>query len=249
MGAFKPQRTRRFFNGRRSPRHGLSNRVLIVSDDPQLRRFVTIGLGANGYEVIEIETIDDGVRALRSVAPDLVLTGVDECDALVREMKAATKVLGSIPVILLSDESSAARGAEIMELPANASIARPFAIGELLAQVRAALGERRDVEQDGVVLAGDVRMDFVRRVITKGGREVHLSRREYDLLQCLASNPDHVVGQRQILKAVWGPGHVQDTQYLRVYIQQLRQKLEDDPAAPRLLVTELGIGYRLRTGE
>jgi two-component system KDP operon response regulator KdpE len=172
---------------------------------------------------------------------------MDDCDALIREVKAATATLGPVPVILLSANAGQAGQVEAGDLPANASAVRPFTIIELLARVRAALGQPQGVEREGVLVAGDVRMDFARRVITKNGREIHLSRREYDLLQCLASNPDHVLGQKQILKTVWGADHLNDKQYLRVYIQQLRQKLENDPAVPRLLVTELGIGYRLRT--
>jgi two-component system KDP operon response regulator KdpE len=170
---------------------------------------------------------------------------MDECEALMPEVTGEGRGLGPVPLILLSRVPLGAKRAVAPELPAGVSVVRPFAIAELLSRVHAALGQPQDVDGDEVLQAGNVRMDFTRRVITKCGREVRLSRREYDLLQCLAANPDHVVEQRQILKAVWGEGHMDDTHYLRVHMRQLRRKLEDHPAAPCLLVTEPGVGYRL----
>jgi two-component system KDP operon response regulator KdpE len=151
-----------------------------------------------------------------------------------------------VPIIVLSVRAAEMDKVEALDRGADDYVPKPFGIGELMARVRAALRQHPTDAKTDSLRVGDIHFDFARRVVTKAGAEVHLSKREYELLRALAAKPDHVLTHREILLAVWGPAHVEDTAYLRVYVNQLRQKLETDPGVPRLIVTEPGVGYRFR---
>ena len=221
--------------------------ILVIDDEPQIRKFLRISLGANGYEVMEAENAAAGIEMLQRRKTDLVILDLGLPDMDGQEAISAIRQAGSVPIIVLSVRATEVDKVEALDRGADDYVVKPFGIGELMARVRAALRQRPEEEDLDVVQAGPIRMDFARRVVTRDGEEVHLSKREYELLQFLASSPDHVLTHRQILKSVWGPAHVEDTAYLRVYVNQLRQKLEGDSAQPRLIVTEPGVGYRLRT--
>jgi len=222
-------------------------RILVVDDEPQIRRFLRISLGANGYEVIEAEAAGAGIAAAQASAIDLIILDLGLPDMDGQEAITAIREFSFVPILVLSVRSSETDKVEALDRGANDYMVKPFGIGELMARVRAALRQRSDDETDVAALQiGSLRLDFTRRVVTKDGNEVHLSKREYDLLHFLASNADHVLTHKQILKSLWGPAHADDTAYLRVYINQLRQKLESDPSAPKIIVTEPGVGYRLR---
>ena len=226
------------------------SRILVVDDEPQIRKFLRISLGANGYEVTEAGNAKEGIEAARVQKPDVVILDLGLPDMDGQEAISAIRELGDMPILVLSVRASEADKVEALDRGASDYVVKPFGIGELMARLRAAMRRRSAAEKAGqIVQAGPVKMDFARHIVTRNGEEVRLSKREFELLKFLASSPDHVLTHSQILKAVWGPAHVEDTAYLRVYVNQLRQKLEDDPSEPKLILTELGIGYRLRVAE
>ena len=227
-------------------------RILIVDDEPQIRRFMRISLAANGYDVIEAETGEQGVERASAENPDLVILDLGLPDMEGHEAISAIRAASAVPILVLSVRAEETDKVEALDRGANDYVVKPFGIGELMARIRVALraATGRDKEDDpggdGLTI-GTLVMDFERRIVARDGQEIRLSRKEYDLLQILARKPDHVITHRQILRDVWGPAHVQDMAYLRVYVNQLRQKLEDNPAEPKLIVTEPGVGYRLKT--
>jgi two-component system KDP operon response regulator KdpE len=223
-------------------------RILVVDDEPQIRKFLRISLGANGHEVIEAETANLGVDLARTRKVDLVILDLGLPDMDGQEAISAIRETSTVPIIVLSVRAQEVDKVEALDRGADDYVVKPFGIAELMARVRAALRQKgEEADECEVLRVGDLQMDFSRRVVTREGEEVHLSKREYELLHYLAGAPDHVLTHKQILKSVWGPAHTEDTAYLRVYVNQLRQKLETDPSAPRLILTEPGVGYRLAT--
>lgn len=225
----------------------MSARVLVVDDEPQIRRFLRISLAANGYAVGEAETADEGIAAARAAPPDLVILDLGLPDRDGQEVISEIRGFSVVPILVLSVRADEFDKVEALDRGATDYVVKPFGIAELMARVRAALRARAPALE--VVTAGAVTVDLSRRVVRRDGAEVRLSKKEWELLAMFARYPDHVLTHRQILKEVWGPAHVDDTAYLRVYVNQLRQKLEADPAQPALLVNDPGVGYRLRTGE
>jgi len=223
-------------------------RILVIDDEPQVRKFLRISLGANGYAVIEAENAAGGVLSARADRPDLVILDLGLPDMDGQEVISLVRQDSDVPIIVLSVRAQELDKVEALDRGANDYVVKPFSVGELMARVRAGLRRRGGKESTDVVEAGAVRIDLVRRVVTKDGEEMHLSKKEWELLAMFARHPDHVLTHRQILKEVWGPAHVDDTAYLRVYVNQLRQKLEPDPGQPTLLVTDPGVGYRLKGG-
>ncbi len=221
--------------------------ILIVEDDPQIRRFLRATLTAEGYLYSEALTAEEGVQQANTRRPDLILLdlGLPDRDGLdvIRRVREASQT----PIVVLS-----ARGREndkiaALDLGADDYVAKPFGVGELLARIRAAL--RRSaaaaMPQGAALRFGRVEVDLDKRLVRVGGEDVHLTPNEYRLLQVLLKYPGKVLTQRQLLSEVWGANHVEQAQYLRVYIAQLRRKLEADPTRPKHLQTEPGIGYRL----
>jgi len=225
-------------------------RLLVVDDEPQIRRFLRTSLSAHGYDVIEAES---GVAALRmatTAKPDLVILdlGLPDEDgiAIIRRVREWSKV----PILVLSARGDEAVKVAALDEGADDYVTKPFGMNELLARLRAALRHRLQEQGAEPNLAfGPVAVDLAHRVVTRDGQEVKLSPREYDLLRQLVIHAGKVLTHQHLLREVWGPAHTQDTQYLRVYIGQLRQKLEADPTHPQYLLTEPGVGYRLRVEE
>lgn len=221
-------------------------RVLVVDDEPPIRRFLRTSLSAQGYEVAEAE---DGAAALEAIArrePDLLILdlGLPGLDGLevIRRLRGSGAAL---PVIVLSSRVDEAGKVEALDLGADDYVTKPFGMDELLARLRAAL--RHKLQQRGerpLFRSGDLTVDLVRRIVTVRGGEIRLSPREYDLLRLLVAHAGKVLTHRMILKEVWG-GET-DVQYLRIYIRQLRQKIESEPERPRHILTETGVGYRLQ---
>ena len=222
-------------------------RVLVVDDEPPIRRLLRTSLAAQGYDIIEAE---DGSKALEEVrrrSPDLLvldlgLPGIDGLE-VIRRLRGSGV---SLPIIVLSSRVDEAGKVEALDLGADDYVTKPFGVEELLARIRTAM--RHKLQQQGerpLFRSGDLTVDLVRRVVTVRGEEVKLSPREYDLLRILVAHAGKVLTHRFILKEVWG-GET-DIQYLRIYIRQLRQKIEPDPERPHHILTETGVGYRLRT--
>ena len=222
--------------------------ILVIEDDAQIRRFLRATLTAEDYQFHEAVSAREGIAQAAARQPDLVLLdlGLPDQDGLevIREIRRWSQV----PVVVLSARGQEKDKIAALDLGADDYVAKPFAVGELLARIRAALRRAAPAAADGAdnaIRFGDVEADFEKRQITVGGREVHLTPNEYKLLQVLIKHAGRVVTQRQLLNEVWGPQHTEQSQYLRVYVAQLRRKLERDPARPRYLQTEPGVGYRL----
>lgn len=220
--------------------------VLVIEDEPQIRRFLRASFDAEGYRVVESAsgrraTIDATSHKSDLAIVDLGLPDVDGIDVIRR-----IRQWSSMPVIVLSARTQERTKIEALDAGANDYITKPFGVGELLARVRAALRHRSRLADGGNVLRlGDAIVDLDRRAATRAGQPLHLTPIEFRLLATLARHLGMVVTHRELLSEVWGPTHADDTHYLRIYAKQLRDKLEADPVRPRYLVTETGVGYRL----
>lgn len=220
--------------------------VLIVDDEAQIRRFLRISLETNGYRVYEVENGQDAIARVAQSRPDLVILdmGLPDMDGL--EVLKRLREWTNTPVIILSVRDADRDKIAALDTGADDYLTKPFSVEELLARIRVAQRHATpDAEQ--IFTAGDVQVDLTRRLVTHKGEPVKLTPTEYALLRLLIQNAGKVLTHHQILKAVWGPEYIEETHYLRVYFAQLRQKLEDDPALPRLILTEPGVGYRLAT--
>lgn len=221
-------------------------RVLVVDDEPQILRALRAALRGHGYDV---QTAQDGEEALDLLAThppdvmilDLVMPGKSGFD-VVREVRTWSQ----IPIIVLSARGGEHDKVTALDLGADDYLTKPFGADELLARIRVALRHRAEASSTPIVTAahGDVTVDLARRTVTRGGETMHLTRTEWNVLLELARHPGKVLTQRMLLVAVWGPEFAEEAQYLRVYINQLRRKLEANPARPRILLTEPGVGYR-----
>lgn len=221
-------------------------RVLVVDDEPAIHRFLTPALQANDYEVLKAETGSGALRQIAADAPDIVILDLGLPDMDGKDVIARVREWSSVPIIVLSARDREAEKIAALDRGADDFVNKPFGVGELMARLRAALRHRMQRNGETPVLSiGGLEIDVPRRRVTWQGSEVSLSPKEFDLLAFLARHAGKVVTHRQILTAVWGPAHEHDTQYLRVYVGQIRQKIEPNPSDPRFIVTEPGIGYRL----
>ena len=221
-------------------------RILIVDDEPQILRLLTVALNAAGYESFTAESGAAALKLAATGAPDLIVLDLGLPDRDGKDVLREMRLFSDAPVIILSARDREAEKIEALDLGADDYVEKPFGIGELTARMRTALRRRagqakdvKSVEVDGVV------MDFERRLVTRDGVPIRLTPKEYDLLAVLLRNAGRVVTHAQILRTVWGPAHVQDTQYLRVFIGLLRAKIERDPTSPTIIKTEPGVGYRV----
>lgn len=224
-------------------------RVLVIDDEPAIRRFLRVSLAAQGYLVLEAESGESGYALLQRntvgvVILDLGLPGVSGLDILKRLREGGS----SMPVIVLSSRSDEGGKVAALDMGADDYVTKPFGVDELLARIRAAVRHR--LQQEGerpIFKSGDLAVDLVHRVVTVGGAEVKLTPREYDLLRLLVMHAGKVLTHKFLLREVWGSET--DVQYLRIYIRTLRQKIEADPVQPALIQTEQGVGYRLKIFE
>jgi two-component system KDP operon response regulator KdpE len=220
--------------------------VLIVDDEPPIRRFLRTSLAAQDYEVIEAGNGAEAIRAMASAAPDLVILDLGLPDMNGTEVISAIRGTSPVPIIVLSVRNDERGKVEALDLGADDYVTKPFGMEELVARIRTALRHRfQEKGETPVFVAGDLSVDLVRRIVKRSGAEVKLSPKEYDLLRLLVENAGKVLTHRHLLAKVWGPAHTEDAQYLRVFIRSLRHKLEADPARPALILTEPGVGYRL----
>jgi len=221
--------------------------VLIVDDEPQILRFLEPALKAGEFEVITAMTAAQAVKTAATKAPDLILLdlGLPDKDGkdVIRELRSWSQV----PIIVLSARDREVEKIEALDLGANDYINKPFGIGELLARIRVHLRERKGEEAaTNIYQSNGITINIAKHTITKNGQPVHLTPKEFDLVALLVKNSDRVLTHKHILNVIWGPAHMHDVQYLRVMIGQIRQKIESDPSDPEILLTEAGIGYRLK---
>jgi two-component system KDP operon response regulator KdpE len=222
----------------------------VVEDEPQVMRFLRATLVANGYSLFEAAT---GAQALTEAAtrsPDLILLdlGLPDFDGV--ELTRRLREWSKTPIIVISARGREGDKVQALDAGADDYLTKPFGVAELLARMRVALRNASRASAgpgEPVFRTGDLAVDLSARTVSLSGREVHLTRTEYNLLALLVRHAGKVVTHRQLLREVWGPGSVEHSHYLRVYMGQLRHKLEQDPARPRYLETEIGVGYRLRT--
>ncbi len=222
-------------------------RILVVDDEVPIRRFLRISLSAAGHTVVEAERGGEALAIIGADPPDLVVLDLGLPDMDGQEVISAIRETNAVPILVLSVRAGEVDKVEALDRGAEDYVSKPFGTAELMARIRVMLRRGGGAVAPTIVQAGAVQIDLERRLVSRAGAELRLSRREYELLSCLASQPDHVLTHQQILRSVWGPAHVEDTAYLRVYVNQLRQKLEADPAQPQIIVTEPGVGYRFKT--
>ena len=221
--------------------------VLVVDDEPPIRRLLRTSLGAQGYDVSEAGSGRDALAVIERQKPDLVILDLGLPDLNGIEVIRAVRAHSTVPIIVLSVRDDERGKVEALDLGADDYVTKPFGVEELVARIRTALRHRFQAQgEKPLFVAGELAVDLVRRSVKRGGEEVHLSPKEYDLLAELVVNAGKVLTHRHILTKVWGPAHTEDAQYLRVFIRNLRHKLEPDPARPRHILTEPGVGYRLR---
>lgn len=228
--------------------NGPGAKILIVDDEPQIRRFLRASLSAHDYQVVEAEDGKSAVKSCTVELPDLVVLdlGLPDVDGL--DVISQIREWSQVPIVVLSIRSDESDKVDALDRGANDFVTKPFGMAELMARMRAILRHSGSSDQSGdpVIKAGNVEIDLSKRLVTVNGSPVRLSRKEYDLMRILVSHPGRVVSHQQILTEVWGPGYVEETQYLRVYIGHIRQKLEEDAADPKLFLTEPGVGYKFQ---
>ncbi|BAU75047.1 DNA-binding response regulator KdpE [Metapseudomonas furukawaii] len=221
--------------------------ILVIDDEAQIRKFLRISLSAQGYRVLEGANGREGLEQAALARPDLVVLDLGLPDMDGQQVLQELREWSQVPVLVLSVRASEGEKVLALDRGANDYVTKPFGIQEFLARVRVLLRQAGPGEQqEASIASGPLRLDFAYRRVTLDGEEVALTRKEYAVLAQLARHLGRVVTQQQLLKDIWGPTHVEDTHYLRVVVGHLRQKLGDDPANPRFIVTEAGVGYRLK---
>ncbi len=220
-------------------------RILVVDDEPQIQRFLKPALSAAGYDVREAMTGAEALKAAATMAPDVVILDLGLPDMDGKEVIANLRGWSQVPIIILSARDRESEKIAALDLGADDYIEKPFGIGELTARIRTALRHRVQMDGGQTQLSADgVAIDTIKRVVTKDGEPVRLTPKEYDLLVMLAHHAGRVVTHKTLLTSVWGVAHGEDLHYLRVFIGQLRGKIERDPADPKIIRTEPGVGYR-----
>jgi len=224
--------------------------IVIIDDEPPIRQFLRVSLGVEGFRVIEATTAAEGLRAITQQLPALVLLDLGLPDRDGKEVLRELRGWTALPVIVLSARGEEAAKIAALDAGADDYLTKPFGVGELLARVRVALRHAARLSAgsplEAVVELGEVRVDLAGRLVTRAGAEVKLTKIEFDLLAALVKHAGRVLTHRQLLKEVWGPQAVEEPHYVRVFVAALRKKLEPDPARPKLIITEQGVGYRLR---
>lgn len=221
-------------------------KILVIDDEPQIRRYLRVSLEAHGFEIIEAAGGQEGLRSAALEKPDLVVLDLGLPDMDGQSVIARLREWSAVPVVVLSVRADEADKIAALDAGADDYVTKPFGTGELLARIRAALRHTVGASTGTPVFTtGDLKVDLEKRQVFRKGEPVRLSPKEYDLLKLLVQHAGKVLTHQFILREVWGPAHESDVQYLRVFARQLRQKIEADAAQPQLLLTEPGVGYRL----
>jgi two-component system KDP operon response regulator KdpE len=223
--------------------------VLVVDDEPQMRRFIRVSLKSHGYRVLEAASMQEAAMLTASHQPDLILLDLGLPDGDGIQLTKQVRAWSQVPIIVISARGQEDDKVSALDAGAGDYLTKPFGVNELLARMRVAQRHAHAKNQlalQPVFELGELRIDRERREVSRAGEPVHLTPIEYKLLILLAEHAGKVLTHRQILSAVWGPNHSTQTHYVRVQMAELRKKIERDPARPKLLITELGVGYRLR---
>jgi len=219
--------------------------ILLIEDEPHIRKFLKNALQADGYQVFEADSVARGLIEAASRMPQLCIVDLglpdEDGGVFIQELRSWS----NIPILVLSARDRESDKVNALNIGADDYLTKPFGIEELLARVRAQLRRSQPIVADAVVSFGSVQVDQAKRVVCKAGKEIHLTKIEYRLLSVLIGHADRIMTHTQLLQAVWGPNHQEHEHYVRIYMANLRQKLEDQPTQPRHLLTEIGIGYRL----
>jgi two-component system, OmpR family, KDP operon response regulator KdpE len=219
--------------------------ILLIEDEPHIRKFLKNALQADSYQVFEADSVARGLIEAASRMPQLCIVDLglpdEDGGVFIQELRSWS----NIPILVLSARDRESDKVNALNVGADDYLTKPFGIEELLARVRAQLRRSQPIVADAVVSFGSVQVDLAKRVVCKAGKEIHLTKIEYRLLSVLIGHADRIMTHTQLLQAVWGPNHQEHEHYVRIYMANLRQKLEDQPTQPRHLLTEIGIGYRL----
>lgn len=224
-------------------------RILIVDDEPQIRRLLKVSLTAHGYDVDECQNGQEGINRAAVFKPDLILLDLGLPDMDGKAVVEAIREWSKVPIVILTARDQEKEKIAALDAGADDYVTKPFSMGELLARLRVALRHAVTVENSPVLRCGELVIDLVARHVTRSDQEIKLTPTEYEILKILAQNVGRVLTHKQLLKAVWGNAYNEDTHYIRVYIGQLRRKVEENPSQPKYIITESGIGYRLMTGK
>jgi two-component system KDP operon response regulator KdpE len=224
-------------------------RVLVIDDEAAILKFLKPALEASNYEMTSAGTVTEAIKRIAAESPDIVLLDLGLPDGDGKDVIRRAREWSDVPIIVLSAREREAEKIEALDLGADDYVNKPFNVGELMARMRTALRHRMQRKSEIPVLkVGGLEVDSVRHRATRAGAELKLTPKEFELLSFLAKHAGRVVTHKQILTAVWGPAHAEDTQYLRVYVGQLRQKIEEHADDPHIILTEPGIGYRIAEG-
>ena len=228
----------------------MNKRILVVDDEAPIQRFLKPALTACGYDVLSAETGRQALHLIATAAPDLIVLDLGLPDMDGKEVLAQARQFSKVPVIVLSARDREAEKIAALDLGADDYVEKPFAIGEFMARMRAALRHAaKDERENDRFEGGGLSVDVGRRLVNRDGQHIKLTPKEFDLLAVLVRHAGRVVTHKQILLQVWGPAHAEDTQYLRVFVGQLRAKIDSSADSPRLIQTEAGVGYRLCSGK
>ncbi len=220
--------------------------VIVIEDEPKIRRFVRMSLESEGFQVFEADSVKRGLIEAGTRKPDMAVLDLGLPDGDGVDFIRDLRTWSDIPVIVLSARTTEVDKVAALDAGADDYLTKPFSTAELMARVRAQLRRRTRAGKEGKTICefGRIRVDLARRTVERDGQPVHLTPIEYRLLTCLLASPDSVLTHRQLLRQVWGPSHAEDSHYVRVYMGHLRKKVEDDPSQPKHILTEAGIGYR-----
>jgi two-component system KDP operon response regulator KdpE len=220
-------------------------RILIIDDEPQIRKLLRVSLGAHGYDIDEADTGKDGISRAAIFKPDLIILDLGLPDVDGKEVVQRVREWSEAPIIILTARDQEQEKIEALDAGADDYITKPFGVGELMARMRVSLRRAAHSEGEPIITCGDLTLDLSQRRVTVGKREVKLTPTEYDIFKVLAQHAGKVLTHKQLLKAVWGNSYDDDTHYIHVFVGQLRRKIEDNPTQPRYILTESGVGYRL----
>jgi two-component system KDP operon response regulator KdpE len=221
------------------------SRILVVDDEPQICKLLRVSLGAHGYNVHEAHNGNDGINLTTAIKPDLIILDLGLPDVDGKTVVTTIREWSEVPIIILTARDQEQEKIDVLDAGADDYITKPFGVGELMARIRVSIRRAAHSEDEPVINCGDLSIDLALRRVTVGGREVKLTPTEYDIIKVLGQHVGKVLTHKQLLKAVWGNSYGEDTHYIRVYIGQLRRKIEDNPTQPRYIITESGVGYRL----